>query len=126
MEQDPNQGNGPMSGRGDLASAGRLMHLHRSLLFPCRKRMREVSLQYRRVPHRIFRSMAVGRGVCPSGADGAMVSVAADAQGYKKIFFLSFIMKVAIAKEGDIVSEHFGHCTEYAVFVIEKSKITSQ
>jgi predicted Fe-Mo cluster-binding NifX family protein len=35
-------------------------------------------------------------------------------------------MKVAIAKDGDMVSEHFGHCTEYAVFVIEKSKITSQ
>ena len=35
-------------------------------------------------------------------------------------------MKVAIAKEGDVVSEHFGHCTEYAVFVIENSKITSR
>lgn len=35
-------------------------------------------------------------------------------------------MKVAIAKEGDYVSEHFGHCTEYAVFVVENSKISSQ
>ncbi len=35
-------------------------------------------------------------------------------------------MKVAIAKEGDMVSEHFGHCAEYVVFVIEESKITSQ
>jgi predicted Fe-Mo cluster-binding NifX family protein len=35
-------------------------------------------------------------------------------------------MKVAIAKDGDMVSGHFGHCTEYAVFVIEKSKIASQ
>jgi len=35
-------------------------------------------------------------------------------------------MKVAIAKDGDIVSEHFGHCTEYAVFVIEESKITAR
>ena len=35
-------------------------------------------------------------------------------------------MKVAIAKEGDHVSEHFGHCTEYAVFGIENSKITSR
>jgi predicted Fe-Mo cluster-binding NifX family protein len=35
-------------------------------------------------------------------------------------------MKVAIAKEGDYVSEHFGHCTEYAVFVIENSKISSR
>jgi predicted Fe-Mo cluster-binding NifX family protein len=35
-------------------------------------------------------------------------------------------MKVAIAKEGDMVSEHFGHCTEYALFVIEKSEITSR
>lgn len=35
-------------------------------------------------------------------------------------------MKVAIAKEGDFVSEHFGHCTEYAVFVIENKKIKSR
>ena len=35
-------------------------------------------------------------------------------------------MKVAIAKEGDFVSEHFGHCTEYAVFNVENKKITSQ
>jgi len=35
-------------------------------------------------------------------------------------------MKIAIAKDGDYVSEHFGHCTEYAVFGIENSKITSQ
>lgn len=35
-------------------------------------------------------------------------------------------MKVAIAKDGDMVSEHFGHCTEYALFVIENSKITSR
>jgi len=35
-------------------------------------------------------------------------------------------MKVAIAKEGDFVSEHFGHCTEYAVFAIENKRITSR
>ena len=35
-------------------------------------------------------------------------------------------MKVAIAKDGDFVSEHFGHCNEYALFVVENSKITSQ
>ncbi len=35
-------------------------------------------------------------------------------------------MKIAIAKEGDFVSEHFGHCTEYAVFDIENNKITSR
>ena len=35
-------------------------------------------------------------------------------------------MKVAIAKEGNNVSEHFGHCTEYAVFVVENSNIASQ
>ena len=40
--------------------------------------------------------------------------------------FFEGIMKVAIAKEGDRVSEHFGHCTEYALFVIEKSEITSR
>ena len=33
-------------------------------------------------------------------------------------------MKVAIAKDGDFVSEHFGHCNEYALFVVENSKIT--
>ena len=32
-------------------------------------------------------------------------------------------MKVAIAKEGDEVSGHFGHCSEYALFTIEDSKI---
>jgi predicted Fe-Mo cluster-binding NifX family protein len=34
-------------------------------------------------------------------------------------------MKVAIAKDGDFVSEHFGHCREYALFTIENSSITS-
>jgi predicted Fe-Mo cluster-binding NifX family protein len=34
-------------------------------------------------------------------------------------------MKVAIAKDGDFVSEHFGHCKEYALFVVENSRITS-
>jgi predicted Fe-Mo cluster-binding NifX family protein len=51
--------------------------------------------------------------------------VAADASGDKKNFEVH-IMKVAIAKEGDFVSEHFGHCTEYAVFNVENKKITSQ
>ena len=32
-------------------------------------------------------------------------------------------MKVAIAQDGDEVSGHFGHCSEYAVFTIEDSKI---
>jgi predicted Fe-Mo cluster-binding NifX family protein len=35
-------------------------------------------------------------------------------------------MKVAIAKEGDDVSGHFGHCTEYAVFNVENNKITKK
>lgn len=35
-------------------------------------------------------------------------------------------MKVAIAKEGDEVSAHFGHCTEYAVFDIKDKKITGK
>jgi len=34
-------------------------------------------------------------------------------------------MKVAVAKEGNNVSEHFGHCSEYAVFTIEDGKISS-
>lgn len=33
-------------------------------------------------------------------------------------------MKVAIAKDGDTVSAHFGHCSEYAVFTVENGKIT--
>lgn len=35
-------------------------------------------------------------------------------------------MRVAIAKEGDHVSEHFGHCTEYALFDIDQGTITSR
>jgi predicted Fe-Mo cluster-binding NifX family protein len=35
-------------------------------------------------------------------------------------------MKVAIAKDGEYVSGHFGHCKEYALFVVENSEITSQ
>ncbi|MDD1691529.1 MAG: NifB/NifX family molybdenum-iron cluster-binding protein [Methanoregula sp.] len=35
-------------------------------------------------------------------------------------------MKVAIAKEGNEVSDHFGHCTEYAVFDIANKKITGR
>jgi len=34
-------------------------------------------------------------------------------------------MKVAIAKDGDFVSEHFGHCMEYALYVIENATIVS-
>jgi predicted Fe-Mo cluster-binding NifX family protein len=45
--------------------------------------------------------------------------------GIRRYFFEVF-MKVAIAKDGDFVSEHFGHCSEYALFVIENSNITSQ
>lgn len=35
-------------------------------------------------------------------------------------------MRVAIAKEGDEVSAHFGHCSEYAVFDIEERKISGK
>jgi len=49
--------------------------------------MREVSLHYGRVPHRISRSMAVDGEVFPADADVAMVSVAADASGYNQVFF---------------------------------------
>jgi len=55
------------------------MHLRRILLFQCRKRMRETNPRYRRVPHRITRSMAVGVEVFPAGVDGEMDSVAVDA-----------------------------------------------
>jgi predicted Fe-Mo cluster-binding NifX family protein len=32
-------------------------------------------------------------------------------------------MKVAIAKDGDIVSEHFGHCQEYTLFTVDDGRI---
>ncbi|MDD3407180.1 MAG: NifB/NifX family molybdenum-iron cluster-binding protein [Methanomicrobium sp.] len=35
-------------------------------------------------------------------------------------------MKVAVAKEGSIVAEHFGHCHEYALFTVEDGKITEE
>jgi predicted Fe-Mo cluster-binding NifX family protein len=35
-------------------------------------------------------------------------------------------MKVAIAKEGNEVSGHFGHCSEYALFTIVDSRITGR
>ena len=71
--------------------------------------------------------MAVGAGEFPVGADKVSDSVAAGTSvNENPIFFEVNIMKVAIAKEGDMVSEHFGHCTEYAVFVIENAKITSR
>ena len=35
-------------------------------------------------------------------------------------------MKIAIAKDGEEVSGHFGHCTEYAVFEIEDNNITKR
>ncbi len=35
-------------------------------------------------------------------------------------------MKVAIANKGYAVSAHFGHCSEYAVYMIENGKIVSK
>jgi len=62
----------------------------------------------------------------PAGADRVLVLGAADASGDKNsIFFEVILMKVAIAKDGDFVSEHFGHCREYALFTIKDSRITS-
>ena len=56
-----------------------MMYLHKSLLPKCSKRMRGARLRCRRDSYRIFQFTAVGVGVFPAGADGAMVSVAADA-----------------------------------------------
>jgi len=53
--------------------------------------MREVSLQYRRVPRRISLFMGVGGEVFPADADVAMVSVAADAYGYNQVIFLRLL-----------------------------------
>jgi predicted Fe-Mo cluster-binding NifX family protein len=35
-------------------------------------------------------------------------------------------MKVAIAKDGEFVSEHFGHCQEYRLYTVDDGKITLQ
>ncbi|MDD4127433.1 MAG: NifB/NifX family molybdenum-iron cluster-binding protein [Methanomicrobium sp.] len=35
-------------------------------------------------------------------------------------------MKIAVAKENDIVAEHFGHCHEYAFFIVENGQITEK
>ncbi|WOF15954.1 dinitrogenase iron-molybdenum cofactor biosynthesis protein [Methanoplanus sp. FWC-SCC4] len=35
-------------------------------------------------------------------------------------------MKIAVAKDGDIVAEHFGHCSHYAVYNIEDGKVISK
>jgi predicted Fe-Mo cluster-binding NifX family protein len=43
---------------------------------------------------------------------------------HRKIF--GVIMKVAIAKDGDEVSGHFGQCAEYALFTIQDTTITKK
>lgn len=35
-------------------------------------------------------------------------------------------MKVAVAKDGEFVAEHFGHCTEYAFFTVENGRISEE
>ena len=65
-----------------------MMYLHKSLLPKCSKRMRGARLRCRRDSYRIFQFTAVGVGVFPAGADGAMVSVAADASRNKNSMFL--------------------------------------
>ncbi|MBN2733504.1 MAG: NifB/NifX family molybdenum-iron cluster-binding protein [Methanomicrobiaceae archaeon] len=35
-------------------------------------------------------------------------------------------MKVAVAKEDNIVAEHFGHCREYVLFTVEDGRITGE
>jgi predicted Fe-Mo cluster-binding NifX family protein len=72
------------------------------------------------------RSAVVVAGEFPAVAGVVLVLVAAGVSGDKNSIFLRFFMKVAIAKDGDFVSEHFGHCKEYALFVVENSKITSR
>lgn len=33
-------------------------------------------------------------------------------------------MRIAVAKEGDMVSEHFGHCEQFALFDVDGTGIT--
>ncbi len=76
---------------------------------------------------RTVRSTGVGAEASPAGADAVPVSAAAGAyEDENSIIFPGFYMKVAIAKDGECVSEHFGHCEEYEVFVVENSIITSR
>lgn len=35
-------------------------------------------------------------------------------------------MKIAVASEGKMVTEHFGHCEVFAIFVAENDQITSK
>lgn len=35
-------------------------------------------------------------------------------------------MKVAVASEGNLVSQHFGHCPEYTLFTVENGNIISK
>jgi predicted Fe-Mo cluster-binding NifX family protein len=70
--------------------------------------------------------MPVDTGESPAGAGKALVTVAAGTSGNKNSIVMEFFMKVAIAKDGDFVSAHFGHCKEYALFVVDNSKITSR
>jgi predicted Fe-Mo cluster-binding NifX family protein len=44
----------------------------------------------------------------------------------RRAFTQSDFMKVAIAKEGAAVSEHFGHCEAYAVYSIENNRAVWQ
>jgi predicted Fe-Mo cluster-binding NifX family protein len=76
----------------------------------------------RRIQYTIFRYPASAAGEFPAGAGGAMDSAA----GASEDPGFEVFMKVAIAKDGDMVSEHFGHCKEYPLFVVENSKITSR
>jgi hypothetical protein len=64
------------------------MHLHKSLLSKCSKRMKGAILRCHRDSYRIFQCTAVGVGVFPAGADGAMVLMAADASRNKNSIFL--------------------------------------
>ena len=57
--------------------------------------------------------------------DGVLDSEVAGAIRDKNLIFFEVLMKVAIAKDGDFVSEHFGHCKEYALFVVKNSRITA-
>ena len=35
-------------------------------------------------------------------------------------------MKIAVASEKDMVTEHFGHCENFNIFTVEKDKITNR
>ena len=101
--------------------------VNRRILKPYRYRCRHRKVQYRQEKIRISSC----HSCCCLARDGEKSRADAEEVGPLLVGAAGIdpgngmIMKVAIAKEGNDVSEHFGHCSEYVVFTIENGKISS-